>query len=156
MQWVLALPTKASLHVISEIWLLLQCAVVLQRADADLRHQLTTSIFFLLGGGGGVVRLTAKPRYLLLLHRGKEKSNTVTALRSCQYGPKSLRNASNTLLNLCHEELRQFWRQKWGQPGTRKVYLIKWPVSVYICVCVYIYIYIYIYIYMYVYMFNRL
>ncbi len=29
---------------------------------------------------GGVVRLTAKPRYLLLLHRGKEKSNTVTAL----------------------------------------------------------------------------
>ncbi len=33
-----------------------------------------------LGIGGGVVRLTAKPRYLLLLHRGKEKSNTVTAL----------------------------------------------------------------------------
>ncbi len=32
------------------------------------------------GGGGGVVRLTAKPRYLLLHHRGKEKSNTVTAL----------------------------------------------------------------------------
>ncbi len=27
-----------------------------------------------------IVRLTAKPRYLLLLHRGKEKSNTVTAL----------------------------------------------------------------------------
>ncbi len=26
--------------------------------------------------------------------------------------PKSLRNVSNTLLNLCHEELRQFWRQK--------------------------------------------
>ncbi len=32
------------------------------------------------GGLGGVVRLTAKPRYLLLHHRGKEKSNTVTAL----------------------------------------------------------------------------
>ncbi len=30
-----------------------------------------------------------------------------------------------------HEELRQFWRQKWVQPGTSKVYLIKWPVSVY-------------------------
>ncbi len=30
--------------------------------------------------GGGVVRLTAKPRYLLLLHRGNKKSNTVTAL----------------------------------------------------------------------------
>ncbi len=30
---------------------------------------------------------------------------------SCQYGPKSLRNVSNTLLNLCHGELGQFWRQ---------------------------------------------
>ncbi len=30
--------------------------------------------------GGGVVRLTAKPRYLLLLHHGNKKSNTVTAL----------------------------------------------------------------------------
>ncbi len=36
----------------------------------------------------------------------------------------------NTLLNLCHEELRQFWRQKGVQPGTSTVYLIKWPVSV--------------------------
>ncbi len=35
-------------------------------------------VFFLRGGG--VVRLTAKPRYLLLLHRGNKKSNTVTAL----------------------------------------------------------------------------
>ncbi len=53
-------------------------------------------------------------------------------------GPKSLRNVSNTLLNLCHEELRQFWRQKGVQPGSSKVYLIKCPVSV----CIYIYIYI--------------
>ncbi len=57
---------------------------------------------------------------------------------SCQYGPKSLRNVSNTLLNLCHEELRQFWRQKGVQPclllGTSKVSLIKWPVSV-VCAC---------------------
>ncbi len=56
---------------------------------------------------------------------------------SCQYGPKSLRNVSNTLLNLCHEEFIQFWRQKWVQPGTSKVYLIKWPVSVYICISIY-------------------
>ncbi len=70
-------------------------------------------------------------------------------MRSWQYGAKSLRNVSNTLLNLCHKELRQFWRQKWFQPSTSKVYLIKWPVSV----CVYIYIYIYIYIYMYVYIY---
>ncbi len=48
---------------------------------------------------------------------------------------------------LCHEELRQFWRQKGVQPGTSKVYLIKWPVSVYmyifskyiLYVCVFIY-----------------
>ncbi len=45
-----------------------------------------------------------------------------------------------TLLNLCHEELTQFWRQKGVQPGTSKVYLIKWPVSV--CVCVYTHLYI--------------
>ncbi len=56
----------------------------------------------------------------------------------CQYGPKSLRKVSNTLLNLCHKEIRQFWLQKGVQPGTCKVYLIKWPVSVYI----YIYIFI--------------
>lgn len=31
---------------------------------------------------------------------------------SCQNGPKSLRNFSNTLLKVCHEELMQFWRQK--------------------------------------------
>ncbi len=49
---------------------------------------------------------------------------------SCQYGPTSLRNVSNTLLNLCHEELRQFLRQNGVQPSSSKVYLIKWPVSV--------------------------
>jgi len=43
---------------------------------------------------------------------------------SCQYGPKSLRNVFNTLLNLCLEELRQFWKQKGVQPN-------KVPVSVY-------------------------
>ncbi len=30
------------------------------------------------------------------------------------------------------EELRQFWRKKGVQPGTSKVYLIKWPVSMYV------------------------
>ncbi len=48
---------------------------------------------------------------------------------SCQYELKSLRNVFSTLLNLYHEELRQFWRQKWVQPGTSKVYLIKSPKS---------------------------
>ncbi len=31
--------------------------------------------------------------------------------------PKYLRNVYNTLLNLCHEEIRQFWRQKGVQQG---------------------------------------
>ncbi len=35
--------------------------------------------------------------------------------------------------------------QKGVQPGTSKVHLIKWPVSV--CVCAYVCIYIYIYIF---------
>ncbi len=56
--------------------------------------------------------------------------SAATVMLSWQYGPKSLRNVSNTLLNLCHKELRQFWRQNRVQPGTSKVYLIKWPVSV--------------------------
>ncbi len=43
---------------------------------------------------------------------------------SYQYGPKYLRNVSNTLLNLCHDELGQFWRQSRVQPDTSKVYLI--------------------------------
>ncbi len=59
---------------------------------------------------------------------------------SCQYGPKSLRNVSNILLNLCHEELKQFWRQKGVQPGTSNV-----PNKV-ASECVYLY-FIYIYIY---------
>ncbi len=57
------------------LWL---CSVQTQTCTS-----VTTSIFF-YWGGGGVVRLTAKPRYLLLLHRGKEKSNTVTALPTAQ------------------------------------------------------------------------
>ncbi len=52
---------------------------------------------------------------------------------SYQYGPKYLRNVSNTLLNQCHQELRQFWRQNGFQLDISKVYLIKWPVSEYFC-----------------------
>ncbi len=50
-------------------------------ADHALAQVRPRQFFFT---GGGVVRLTAKPRYLLLHHRGKEKSNTVTALISGQ------------------------------------------------------------------------
>ncbi len=41
---------------------------------------------------------------------------------------------------------RAVLKAKGVQPGTSKVYLIKWAVSV----CIYIYIYIYIYMYMYI------
>lgn len=51
---------------------------------------------------------------------------------SCQYWPKSLRNVSNTLLKVCHKELRHFWRQKGVQPGTSKAYLIRWLVNVHL------------------------
>ncbi len=51
---------------------------------------------------------------------------------SCQYGPKSLRNVSNTLLNLCHEELRQFWRQKRVQLGTKQGSTYEVAIGVYI------------------------
>lgn len=37
---------------------------------------------------------------------------------SCRYWPKSQRNVSSTLVNLCYKVLRQFWRQKRVQPGT--------------------------------------
>ncbi len=39
-------------------------------------------------------------------------------------------NLIKTLLNLSHEEIRQFWRQKGVQSDTSKVYLIKWAVNV--------------------------
>lgn len=35
-------------------------------------------------------------------------------------------NVSNTLFNLCHEELRHIWRHVGVRPSTSKVYLIKW------------------------------
>jgi len=35
-------------------------------------------------------------------------------------------NVSSNLLNHCHEELIKSWRQKVAQPGTSKVYIIKW------------------------------
>ncbi len=42
------------------------------------------------------------------LHRDVQTNLLQLVMLSCQYGPKSLRNVSNTLLNLYHEELRQF------------------------------------------------
>ncbi len=72
----------------------------------------------------------------------------LSALLCLQYGPKSLRNVSNTLLNLCLSS--EVLKAKGVQPGTSKLYLIKWPVS--ICIYIYIYIYtVYIYIYIYIY-----
>ncbi len=41
-------------------------------------------------------------------------------------------NMDQNLWEMFPKELRQFWRQKVVQPGTSKLYLIKWPVSVYI------------------------
>ncbi len=56
------------------------CGSAARRRFGAADHALAQVNLFFYWGGGGVVRLTAKPRYLLLLHRGNEKSNTVTAL----------------------------------------------------------------------------
>ncbi len=47
------------------------------------------------------------------LHNGcaADKSASNCVMLSCQYGPKSLRNVSNTLLNQCHKELKQLFCQ---------------------------------------------
>ncbi len=76
-------------------------------------------------------------RYQFASHHGcaADKSCRKCITLSCQYGLKSLRNVSNTLLNLCQEELRQFWRQKRVQPGTSKVYLNKGANG-----CIYMYV----------------
>ncbi len=75
-------------------------AQTLWRSRPGTCTSATTSKKILLGGGG-VVRLTAKPRYLLLLHRGNEKSNTVTALVARSY--KVMACASCCFTNLGRE-----------------------------------------------------
>ena len=64
-------------------------------------------------------------------HHGCAADKSAATMLSCQYGPKSLRDVSSTLLSLCPEDLKPFWRQKGVQPGTSQVYQIKWTVSVY-------------------------
>lgn len=45
------------------------------------------------------------------LHHGcVTNKSAACVMLLCQYGPKCLRNISNTLLILCHIELRLFWR----------------------------------------------
>lgn len=39
--------------------------------------------------------------------RNEEITSWNCVMLPCHYGPKSLRNVSSNLLNLCHEELRQ-------------------------------------------------
>lgn len=53
-------------------------------------------------------------------------SHQTYSMLSFQYGPKTLRNASSTLLTLCHEE----WTDSGRCPSTSKVYLVKCPLNV--------------------------
>uniref|UniRef100_A0A8C2ECE1 Uncharacterized protein n=1 Tax=Cyprinus carpio TaxID=7962 RepID=A0A8C2ECE1_CYPCA len=46
---------------------------------------------------------------------------------SCQHRTETLSNVSSTLLNRCHEELRQMRMQNGIQTDTSKMYLIKYP-----------------------------
>ncbi len=52
------------------------------------------------------VRLTAKPRYFLLLHRGKNKSNTVTALFEQNVKYKKINEGVSVSL---HKDLCHYW-----------------------------------------------
>ncbi len=51
---------------------------------------------------------------------------------SCQYGPKSLRKSFQHLVESMSWRIKTVLKAKGVQPGTSKVYLIKWPVSVYV------------------------
>lgn len=44
---------------------------------------------------------------------------------------KPQRKVSNNLLNLCHDDLKQFWQQKEVHLSIRKSYLIKSPMIVF-------------------------
>ncbi len=59
----------------------------------------TQYLAFIIYSVYSVVLLTAKPRYLLLLHRGKEKSNTVTAL--ARISPANYKNLYLLFFLLC-------------------------------------------------------
>ncbi len=82
--------------------------------------------------------------------------NVIQAYFTCYRIDKNCGSTlSQTMRIQLIEELRQFWRQKGVQPGSSKVYLINWPVSVcmciyiYICVCVYVCVCVYIYTHVY-------
>lgn len=49
----------------------------------------------------------------------------VQQTNSYDYGPDNLRNVSDSSLNLCHEELWQYWRQRKVQSIISKLYLIQ-------------------------------
>lgn len=55
-----------------------------------------------------------------------------SAVVSCQYRAKSLRNVSNTLIKVFHKEFRQFCWLNWIQPFIGTLYLMKWPLSEYV------------------------
>ncbi len=46
-------------------------------------------------------------REIRIMDRNSRQICRYCLMLLCQYGPQSLRNVSNTFLNLCHEELRQ-------------------------------------------------
>ncbi len=65
---------KEDYFIIINFHVYLQAACVLDQKSLEISGRRGRGVIW------GFVRLTAKPRYLLLLHRGKKKSHTVTAL----------------------------------------------------------------------------
>ncbi len=104
-------------------WLCSACAIWSRNfGAADHAFAQVRPRFFLRGGvgGGGGVRLTAKPRYLLLLHRGNKKSNTVTALLSANHFflTRDITALDAMLLHLNIDSRVGFFRQI--QPNSKK------------------------------------
>lgn len=104
--------SQSSFHlkVVTGTWWWVHCAPTASTFSTHQSHRA------LLGCGGTIISTTSQMC-----------SNCMMA--SCQYGPKSLRNVSNTLLTVCHEQLRRLWRLNLGIA----MYLIKWPMSARAC-----------------------
>ncbi len=68
---------KEDYFIIIHFHIHLQAACVLDQKSLEISGRRGSGVTW------GFVRLTAKPRYVLLLHRGNTKSHTVTALPIC-------------------------------------------------------------------------
>lgn len=105
------------------------CTLLLTAASSGTTHH----VIKLKSAQTVFVNMTTSSLYWNSLHSyqiyrtplGQIRSNCV--MLSCQLGPKSLTNVSQTFLNLWHKESRQFW--PFSNTCDYKLWLIKWLLS---------------------------